>query len=110
MANNYISDTQKVGYGREALLAYQNILVDWYPKEYKGTYETLLNQVTSIDPQWMLKVGEAAWRAQFGQRRLSESVERVIDKNGMNIVGPVEFNQGFIEELNSFDFSSIFFF
>lgn len=105
MAETYLSDSNAVRYGREALVAYQNVLVDWYPKEYHGTFDTLLLQVQTIDSDWMKKVGEAAYRAKFGQRRLYESVERVVDKNGMKVVGPVEFNQGFVQELSSFDFS-----
>lgn len=103
--SDQLTDQQAIGYGRNALLAYQNILVDWYGSKYSGSYETLLNAVQNINSDWLKQVGYAVWRSKLGDRRMHEAIERVIDKHGMTPVGFYEFNQGLIEEVKSFDFS-----
>lgn len=103
--SDQITDNQAISYGRNALLAYQNILVDWYGSDYKGDYQTLLNSVQSINSDWLKQVGYAVWRSKLGDRRMHEAVERVIDKHGMKPVGFAAFNQGIVDELQSFDFS-----
>ena len=106
MQTDNFSTTQKVRYGRQALLEFQNIMVNTYGSDYNLSFDGLIQIVQKNEPDFMEKVGNTLITAGLGQRRLFEAMERVAYKaSPSKIPNAYSFNMGIAEELGSFDFS-----
>lgn len=105
----YSANNQRVANGRTALAAYHNIMIDWYPKIYKISYDQLEKIVQGRNSDFLAQVGDAVISAKLGQRRLAEAMERVVDKTSTTPLLQIPDTQGFVsgiaQELSDFDFS-----
>ena len=100
--------SQYLNYGKDALMRYQQLAVDWYGNKWPLNYSELERLVLEKNPNFLLALGDAAYKTKFGQRRTNEAMERVLDKTSINplqIPSMTTFLNGFIEEVTSFDFS-----
>lgn len=106
--STYSPTNVRVQHGRQALAAYQNIMVDWYPGKYKLTYEQLEKLCLGKNTDFLAQVGDAVISAKIGQRRISEAMERVVERTSitpLSIPDTFAFVDGVAREVGEFDFS-----
>lgn len=107
-----IYNSQAISYGKDALMRYQILASspDWYGNQWSLNYNELEDLCLSKNPDFLKALGDAAYRSKFGQRRMNEAMERVLDKTSISplqIPSMTGFLQGITEELTSFDWSML---
>ena len=101
-----LTNNQKIRYGEEALLSYQNAMVARFGEKYSLSYDSLRRLVIGREPDFLLDLGNAVGMAGIGQRRLNEAMERVVMKSTSDeIPKSWTFGSAVAEELEDFDFS-----
>lgn len=108
--NDLVYKVQFLQYGKDALMRYQQLASqsDWYGDQWPLTYDELERLVLAKNPNFLLALGDAAYRSKFGQRRMNEAMERVLDKTSikpLQIPSLTTFLNGITDEMTSFDFS-----
>lgn len=110
------NNIQKMEYGKDFLMRYQNQAVSWYGNKWPYDYQGLLDQINKRDKNedraisFLEAVGDAAKRSGLGMRRMNEAAERVLNNTSINplkIPSTSEFIKGITDELSSFDFSML---
>lgn len=110
------NNLQKIEYGKDFLMRYQNQAVSWYGNKWPYDYQTLLNEINKRDANedramgFLEVVGDAAKRSGLGMRRMNEAAERVVNITSISplkIPSSNEFVKGITDELSSFDFSML---
>lgn len=100
--------SQYLSYGKDTLMRYQQMASDWYKDQWPLNYSELERLVLEKNPNFLLALGDAAYRSKFGQRRMNEAMERVVDKTSikpLQIPSLTTFLNGITQEMTSFDFS-----
>lgn len=110
------NNIQKIEYGKDALMRYQNQAVSWYGDKWPYDYQTLLDEINKRDKNedramsFLETVGDAAKRSGLGMRRMNEAMERVVNNTSISplkIPKAGDFVKGITDELSSFDFSML---
>ena len=105
---SYVSTGQAISVGRQALTAYHNKMVEWYGSQYKLSYVQLEAAVQGRNASFYEELGNAVIAAKIGQRRLSEAMERVVERTNISpltIPGITSFITGVTDEITDFDWS-----
>lgn len=102
-----INNNSAIRYGNQALTDFQNLMVEKFEDDYQDTLEDLKNRLQARNPDFLIELGKAVYTSGFGQRRIAESMERVVAKinDPKENFGIMNFTNGIAEESSSFDFS-----
>lgn len=102
-----INSNAAIRYGNQALIDFQNLMVEKFGDNYQLTLSDLKNKLIAKNPDFLIELGNAVYKSGFGQRRVNESMERVVAKisSADENIGIMNFTNGIVEEASSFDFS-----
>lgn len=103
-----LTDSQKRSFARQAVLSYQNQMVERYGDDYTLTYDQLAAALQLKNPNFFFEVGKVVGEntSVLTQRRLREAMERVAYKSTPSkLADSFAFIDGIATELAEFDFS-----